>query len=54
MPVPPRPEGEAGREDVPGAAERDRIRQELTQEEMDSHFEEWIRELRGKAYIKIL
>lgn len=38
----------------PGAAERDRIRQELMQQEMDAHIDEWIRELRDKAYIKIL
>ena len=50
--APERPAG--GQEDGPGAAERDRIRQELMQAEMDGHLDAWLRELREKAYIKIL
>ena len=39
---------------TPDAAERQRIYQELFQEEMEKRLEQWLQELRGKAYIKIL
>ncbi len=38
----------------PDAAERQRIHQELFQEEMEKHLQQWLQELRSKAYIKIL
>ena len=39
---------------APTAAEKERIRQQLVQEEMDKRLQEWLQELRSKAYIKIL
>ncbi|MDO5673862.1 MAG: SurA N-terminal domain-containing protein [bacterium] len=38
----------------PDAGERERIHQELFQEEMEKRLQQWLQELRGKAYIKIL
>lgn len=45
---------EERRGDGPSAAERERIQQQLIQEATDSRLEQWLNELRGKAYIKIL
>lgn len=38
----------------PDEAERQRIHQELFQDEMEKRLQQWLQELRGKAYIKIL
>lgn len=40
--------------DSPSAAERERIHQQLVQKATDERLEQWLKELRGKAYIKIL
>ena len=39
---------------TPDAAERQRIHQALFQEEMEKRLQQWLQELRSKAYIKIL
>ncbi len=49
------PEEQAEQANVaPTAAEKERIRQQLVQEEMDKRLQQWLQELRSKAYIKIL
>lgn len=38
---------------MPGPEERERIRQELYKEELDRQYDQWMKTLRSKAYIKI-
>ncbi len=40
--------------DTPTAAEKERIHQQLLQEAMEQRLQQWLRDLRSKAYIKIL
>lgn len=50
----PQAEQEQAAMAMPSALEKEQIHQQLLQEEMEKRLQQWLEELRGKAYIKIL
>lgn len=50
----PQAEQEQATMAMPSALEREQIHQQLLQEEMEKRLQQWLEELRSKAYIKIL